>query len=36
MGEGLKLRKKPVEKSKEKLQSLELVVVPPELKNGKK
>lgn len=34
MGEGLKLRKRQVEKSKEKLQSLEFVPLPQELKNG--
>jgi hypothetical protein len=34
MGEGLKLRKRQVEKSKEKLQSLEFVALPQELKNG--
>ena len=34
MGEGLKLRKRQVEKSKEKLQSLEFVSLPQELKNG--
>ncbi len=35
MGEGLKLRKKPVEKSKEKLLSLAIVILPSELINGK-
>jgi hypothetical protein len=34
MGEGLKMRKRQPEKSKEKLQSLEFVTLPQELKNG--